>query len=84
MPVLPAVPSTMVPPGASLPSASARRMMPLAARSLILPPGFMNSAFPRISQPVSRESEPMRSSGVFPTASQSEPMRGAMRVSLVA
>src|SRR5512137_2175210 len=63
----------MVDPGRSFPSCSALRIIPLAARSLMLPPGFMNSALPRISQPVSRESESMRRSGVFPTASQSFP-----------
>ena len=34
MPVLPAVPSTMVAPGLSAPEASAARMIPSAARSL--------------------------------------------------
>ena len=40
MPVFPAVASTIVPPGLRLPSASARRMIPLAARSFTLPPGI--------------------------------------------
>jgi len=34
IPVLPAVPSTMVPPGFSVPRATASRMMNSAARSL--------------------------------------------------
>jgi hypothetical protein len=38
----------------------------------------MNSALARMSQPVRRDSEPMRKSGVFPTASQSVPMGGAI------
>ena len=68
MPVLPAVPSTTVPPGSSAPLASASSRMPRAARSFTDPPGFMNSALPRISQPVSSLSSPSRISGVFPTA----------------
>ena len=40
----------------------------------MLPPGFMNSALPTISQPVRFDSEPMRSSGVFPTESHSVEM----------
>ena len=52
MPVLPAVPSTTVPPGRSLPLRSASSMIARAARSFTEPPGFMNSALPRISQPV--------------------------------
>ena len=55
MPVLPAVPSTTVPPGRSVPRAMASRMMNKAARSLTDPPGFMNSALPRMLQPVSSE-----------------------------
>ncbi len=47
MPVLPAVPSTMVPPGRSAPRATASLMMYSAARSLTDWPGFMNSALPR-------------------------------------
>jgi hypothetical protein len=41
--------------------------MPLAARSLIDPPGFMNSALPKISQPVSFEIDFNKYSGVSPT-----------------
>ena len=55
MPVLPAVPSTMIPPGLSCPLATASRTMARAARSLTDPPGFMNSALPRMVQPVSSE-----------------------------
>ena len=46
MPVLPAVPSTTVPPGRSVPRATASRMIQSAARSLTDWPGFMNSALP--------------------------------------
>jgi hypothetical protein len=44
-------------------------MMNLAARSLTEPPGFMNSALPRIVQPVSSEARFRRMSGVAPIAS---------------
>src|SRR3569833_2069869 len=67
MPVLPAVPTTTVPPGFSEPAFSAAAMMPRAARSFTEPPGFMNSALPRISQPVSALSLLRRISGVLPT-----------------
>mgnify|MGYP006953467155 CR=1 FL=1 len=43
---MPAVPSTMTPPGCNSPAASAARMMPSPVRSLTEPPGFMNSALP--------------------------------------
>ena len=68
IPVFPAVPSTMVPPGSSSPRATASRMIHWAARSLTEPPGFMNSAFPRTSQPVASEARRKRMRGVFPTA----------------
>ena len=48
MPVLPAVPSTMSPPGRRVFCFSASRMMARAALSLTDPPGLRNSAFPRI------------------------------------
>ncbi len=69
MPVLPAVPSTTVPPGLSAPRRSASSTMPRAARSLTEPPGFMNSALPKISQPVCSLICRSRISGVCPTAS---------------
>jgi hypothetical protein len=55
MPVLPAVPSTITPPGFSVPRAIGVATMKSAARSFTDWPGFMNSALPRISQPVSSE-----------------------------
>src|SRR5690606_35460282 len=71
MPVLPAVPSTMVAPGFSRPRRSASRTVPSAARSFTEPPGFMNSALPRISQPVVSERWFRRISGVWPMQSTS-------------
>lgn len=41
---------------AHLPFSSASRMIPSAARSLTLPPGFWNSALPNIRDPVFSES----------------------------
>src|SRR5579859_135325 len=66
MPVLPAVPSTIVPPGLSNPRSSASWTMKSAARSLTDPPGFMNSHLARISQPVSALGPVRRTSGVLP------------------
>jgi hypothetical protein len=66
--VLPAVPSTTVPPGLSRPRFSASSTTYRAARSLTEPPGFWNSALPRISQPVSSESFFRRMRGVLPIA----------------
>jgi hypothetical protein len=57
----------IVAPGLSLPAASASVMIPYAARSFTDPPGFMNSAFPRISHPVSSDRHRNRINGVFPT-----------------
>ena len=48
MPVLPAVPSTITPPGRNAPLRIASSMMKSAARSLTDWPGFMNSALPRM------------------------------------
>ena len=53
MPVLPAVPSTIVPPGRSMPRDSASSTMPRAARSFTEPPGLRNSAFPNTRRPSS-------------------------------
>ena len=68
MPVLPAVPSTMVPPGRSVPRLTASLMMKSAARSFTDCPGFMNSALPRMVQPVSSDARLSLISGVRPTA----------------
>ena len=72
MPVFPAVPSTIVPPGRSAPRATASSTMLSAARSLTDPPGFMNSALPRIVQPLISEARFRRISGVWPMASMTE------------
>src|SRR6266849_10257749 len=69
MPVFPAVPSTMMPPGFSVPRLSASSMMNSAARSLTDWPGFMNSALPRMVHPVSSDACLSLISGVLPIAS---------------
>ena len=46
IPVFPAVPSTIVPPGNNFFLAIASKIIPLAALSLIDDPGFKNSALP--------------------------------------
>src|SRR5436190_17264442 len=70
MPVLPAVPSTIRPPGRNSPVASASRMMNSAARSFTDCPGFMNSALARISHLVCSLARRSRIRGVFPMASR--------------
>lgn len=70
MPVLPAVPSTTVPPGFNSPFSSASFTTKRAARSLTLPPGFWNSAFPRTLHPVSSERRFRRMRGVLPMAAR--------------
>src|SRR5580704_2449865 len=69
MPVLPAVPSTTTPPGRNSPLFTASSMMNKAARSLTDWPGFMNSALPRIVQPVCADTRSSFSNGVLPIAS---------------
>ena len=69
MPVLPAVPSTITPPGLSAPFFTASSMMNRAARSLTDWPGFMNSALPRIVQPVAADTRSSLINGVLPIAS---------------
>src|SRR6185312_10122467 len=75
MPVLPLVGSRIVDPGLSRPSASARRTMLSAARSLIEPVGFWSSslAHRRTSALGDRVGSP--TSGVPPTESISESKR---------
>src|SRR5699024_6381947 len=70
LPVFPEVGSTTVPPVVSLPSASARSIILRAIRSLMDPPGFINSHLTRI---VGLTSEPMELSltnGVLPMSSR--------------
>src|SRR5258706_2206920 len=66
MPVLPAVPSTISPPGLSTPRRSASRIMYRPARSFTDPPGLRNSAWQRMLQPVSSEAPRKRINGVLP------------------
>src|ERR1700735_3438770 len=68
MPVLPAVPSTTIPPGRKAPRATASLIIASAARSLTEPPGFMNSALPRIVHPVASEAARSLMRGVRPIA----------------
>src|SRR5215831_15214053 len=68
MPVLPAVASTMSPPGLIAPRLSASRIICRAGRSFTDCPGFMNSALPRIAQPVAADARFSAISGVFPIA----------------
>ncbi len=69
MPVLPAVPSTIVPPGLSSPCASASRMIHSAARSFTEAPGLANSHLPQISQPAASLGPLRSTSGVLPMRS---------------
>src|SRR4051812_47697617 len=70
MPVLPAVASRTSPPGLISPRVSASRMIWRAARSLTDSPGFMNSALPRIVQPVISDARRSLIRGVCPIASR--------------
>ena len=67
--MLPAVPSTISPPGSITLRRSPSSTMYFAARSLTDPPGFKNSALPKIVQPVSSDALRSFKSGVLPTAS---------------
>src|ERR1700679_2981667 len=81
-PVLPAVASTIVPPGLSLPSRSAASIIDLPMRSLIEPPGFwLSSLTNRRHGPVSN----LLSStiGVLPIRSSAD-LTGERRVSVMA
>src|SRR5882724_4821382 len=69
MPVLPAVASTTRPPGLRSPRFSASRIIHLPARSFTDCPGFMNSALPRMVQPVTSEARFSLMRGVLPIAS---------------
>src|SRR3546814_291548 len=69
MPVLPAVPSTITPPGPNMPRFSASSTIASAARSLTELPGLRNSALPIILQPVSSEALRSFIRGVLPMLS---------------
>ncbi len=70
MPVLPLVGSTMVPPGASLPSRSAASMIRVAMRSLDEPPGLRYSILASTVAWIPSVTELSLTSGVFPTRSR--------------
>ena len=67
-----------VPPGEQA-AAFGSPIIPSAARSFTEPPGFRNSALPRISQPVSSLKELRRMSGVLPMASERDWRMGMER-----
>src|SRR5438067_2168020 len=69
MPVLPLVPSTIVPPGFKRPSFSARSMIGIPIRSLSEPPGLKNSALANTGVRIPRVTRPSRMSGVHPMSS---------------
>src|ERR1700733_5494427 len=69
MPVFPAVASRTRPPGFNSPRFSASRIIHLPARSFTDWPGFMNSALPRMVQPVISEARVSLINGVLPIAS---------------
>ncbi|MCY1371115.1 hypothetical protein D9M69_582470 [compost metagenome] len=81
MPVLPAVPSMMTPPGFNWPAFSASRMIQSAARSFTDCPGLRNSALPRIVQPVASETVFSRIRGVLPIASRTDGRMAICRTS---
>ena len=81
MPVLPAVLSTTRPPGLSSPRFSASKIICRAGRSLTDWPGFMNSALPRMVQPVASEARLSLINGVLPMAS-TIPLRVCMSVAV--
>src|SRR6185436_16868795 len=69
IPVFPAVASTITAPIFNFPSRSAARMIPIAARSLTLPPGFRYSSFTKTSAEPGPGRLRSRSIGVKPTSS---------------
>ena len=68
--LVPPGPSTPVPPPRRSASRSAAWMIALAARSLTEPPGFKNSALPRMVRPSAIDRAGSRISGVLPTAAK--------------
>ena len=71
-PVLPLVPSTIVPPGLSEPSRSARSMIGRPIRSFTDPPGLYISAFAQTGVRMPRVTCVSRISGVQPIVSRTE------------
>ena len=82
-PVLPEVGSTIVPPGFSLPSASAFSIIAKPIRSLTEPPGFRYSSFARSRGRTPRPIASSRTIGVLPTSSRTEGYCRAMRRSVL-
>src|SRR5207302_1688356 len=74
-PVLPAVASTMVPPAASAPRASASSTMARAMRSLTLPPGFKCSHLASSGTGSPAPTRASSTSGVSPIASSTDGTR---------
>src|SRR6266568_1812499 len=70
MPVVPAVYSTTVPPGGSLPSAAARSTMARATRSFMLPVGLADSSFAMMRAEPAGTTRRSSTSGVLPMASR--------------
>src|SRR5262249_46733602 len=69
IPVFPAVASIIVLPGRSFPSRSAREIMPIAARSFTLPPGFRYASFAKTSELLDGTRRRRCNIGVSPTSS---------------
>src|SRR2546426_6693289 len=69
IPVVPAVYSTTVPPGGSLPSVAARSTMARATRSFMLPVGLADSSFAMMRADPAGTTRRSSTSGVLPMAS---------------
>ncbi len=67
--MFPAVPSTITPPGVSVPAASAASIIAIPMRSFTDPPGFMNSALPYTGVTAPSTTRLSRISGVQPMTS---------------
>src|SRR5216117_791072 len=70
IPVVPAVYSTTVPPGGSLPSAAARSTMARATRSFMLPVGLADSSFAMMRADPAGTTRRGSTRGVLPMASR--------------
>src|SRR5262249_37020289 len=69
-PVVPEVPSMIVPPGLILPACSAASNMVMPMRSFTLPPGFKYSSFASTVARTPRTTRFRRTSGVLPITSR--------------
>src|SRR5690348_8481840 len=70
MPVLPDVPSTIVPPGLIFPCFSAASSIVMPIRSFTLPPGFIYSSFASTVARTPRTTRLSLTSGVLPMTSR--------------